>query len=243
MSMRADQDNGLPHYQNVRQQLRTDLENGRWNPGEILPTEAELARHFGLSVGTIRQAVLALVREGLLTRRPGRGTFVARFDTQGGFGRFFRFRDGSNSPMVSSVRHLDTTLIEAGDPVIAGKLRVAPTTPLYRIRRMLLGNGEPISLNISYTDKKRFPDLEKLVLDDQRLYTVLEKRYGIHILRAEEDLRAGLPEESEAKILGISPTTPVMIVERTAYVNRGAVVEWRRTIGRSDKFLYHISLP
>ena len=59
MSMRADQDNGLPHYQNVRQQLRTDLENGRWNPGEILPTEAELARHFGLSVGTIRQAVLA----------------------------------------------------------------------------------------------------------------------------------------------------------------------------------------
>jgi GntR family transcriptional regulator len=243
MSLPADQDNGLPLYQSVRQQLRADLEKGRWKPGDMLPTEAELARHFGLSVGTIRQAVLALVREGLLTRTPGRGTFVARFDTRGGFGRFFRFRDEANTPLESSLRHLDTTLIAAGDPVVAARLQVAADTPLYRIRRMVLGNGQPITLNISYVDSTRFPELDTLSLDDQRLYTVLERRNGVVVLRAEEELRAGLPEESEAKELGISATTPVMIVERTAYSHHSAVVEWRRTIGRSDKFHYHISLP
>ncbi|TCK30404.1 GntR family transcriptional regulator [Ancylobacter aquaticus] len=243
MSLTADQDNGLPLYQSVRQQLRADLEQGRWKPGDMLPTEAELARHFGLSVGTIRQAVLALVREGLLTRTPGRGTFVARFDTRGGFGRFFRFRDEANSPMEPSVRHLDTTLIEDGDPDIAARLQSPPGTPIYRVRRMLLGNGEPISLNISYLDSTAYPGLETLSLDDQRLYTVLERRHGVLVLRAEEDLRAGLPEESEATLLGISLSTPVMIVERTAYGHRGSVIEWRRTIGRSDKFRYHISLP
>jgi GntR family transcriptional regulator len=239
----ADQGNGLPHYQNVRQQLRADLESGRWKPGDMLPTEAELARHFELSVGTIRQAVLSLVREGLLTRRPGRGTFVARFDTGNGFGRFFHFREDLRDKVVPSVHHIDTVVLEKGDLVTAGRLRIAPRAPLYRVRRVLLGNGEPICLYTSYLDKKRFPGLEVLDLEDSRLYAELEKHYGVHVRGAEEILRAGSPDAEEAGHLGITPSTPVMVIERTALGSQGSVIEWRRTVGRSDQFHYKITLP
>ena len=235
--------NGLPLYQAVKQQLRRDLEAGRWKPGAMLPTEADLARHFNVSIGTVRQAVLALVRQGLLTRRPGSGTFVARLDTSRGFGRFFRFSEELSGAVVPSAVHLDTVVLKDGDPEIAARLGIAPRAPLYRIRRTLHAKGEPICIYISYLDKARFARLEKLDLDDQKLYAALENAYGVHVLKAEEVLHAGSPSEDEAGLLGISPTTPVMIVERTAYGDNGSVVEWRRTVGRSDKFHYRIELP
>lgn len=234
---------GIPLYQAVRLQLKADLDSGRWKPGQLLPTELELAKHFGVSTGTIRQAVLAMVREGLLTRRPGSGTFVARLDSKRGFGRFFRFTEGLHGAVVPTTRHVDTILIAEGDPVVAAKLRIAPHAPLYRVRRMLLANGDPICLYVSYLDRSRFEDLETIDLENRKLYAQLEASYGTHVLKAEEILRAGAPSAEEADLLGVSRSTPVMIVERTAFGNQGSVVEWRRTVGRSDQFHYKIELP
>lgn len=234
---------GVPAYQTVRQRLRADLDAGRWKPGDMLPTEAELARHFGLSVGTIRQAVLELVREGLLTRRPGSGTFVARLDASRGFGRFFRFRDDLRGTVEPRVRHVDTILAPEDAPGIAARLGLPPEAPLYRLRRMMLANEEPICLYVSYLDPKQAPGLETIDFEDQRLYAMLERTYGTHVLRAEEILRAGAPTEDEAALLGIAPGTPVILMERTAFGERDAVREWRRTVGRSDQFHYKIQLP
>ncbi len=235
--------NGVPLYQAVRQELRQDLDAGRWKPGDMLPTEAELARQFDVSTGTVRQAILALVREGLLTRRPGSGTFVARLDSRRGFGRYFRFSDELRGNVVPGARHIDTTVIEAGDPVIAGKLGISPRAPIYRVRRMLLGNGDPICIYVSYLDKSRFRNLEQVDFDDQRLYALLEANYGAHVVKAEEQLRAGFPSAEEADLLGISAASPVILIERTALASQGSVIEWRRTVGRSDKFHYRIDLP
>jgi GntR family transcriptional regulator len=234
---------GVPAYQTVRLRLRADLDNGRWKPGDMLPTEAELARHFGLSVGTIRQAILELVREGLLTRRPGSGTFVARLDASRGFGRFFRFRDDLRGAVEPRVRHVDTILAPEDAPGIAARLGLDSEAPLYRVRRMMLANDEPICLYVSYLDPKQTPGLDKIDFEDQRLYAMLERTYGTHVLRAEEILRAGTPTDDEARILGIAAPTPVILMERTAFGERDTVVEWRRTVGRSDQFYYKIQLP
>ena len=235
---------GLPLYLGVRHQLKADLDAGRWKPGGILPTEAELAAHFGVSIGTIRQAVLALVREGLLTRRPGSGTFVARLDTtKRGFGRFFRFSEDLRGKAIPRALHVDTALLPDGDPAIAERLRIAPRAPIFRVRRILLANDEPICLYVSHLEEARFKGLDRIDLDDKRLYATLEQAYGSHVVRAEELLSAGSPTEEEARLLRIAPNTPVMVMERTAYGGQSGVVEWRRTVGRSDKFHYRIDLP
>ncbi len=235
---------GLPLYQAVRQQLKADLDAGRWKPGDILPTEAELASHFAVSTGTVRQAVLALVREGLLVRRPGSGTFVARLDTiNRGFGRFFRFSEDLRDKITPRSHHVDTVLLKDGDAEVAARLRIAPRAPIYRVRRILFANDEPICLYVSYLDEARFRNLDRLDLDDKRLYAALEQAYGSHVVRAEELLSAGSPSDEEAALLRIAPRTPVMVIERTAYGSQSGVVEWRRTVGRSDKFHYRIELP
>jgi GntR family transcriptional regulator len=228
-------------YETVRQRLRADLDRGRWKPGEMLPTEAEISRHFGVSVGTVRQAVLSLVRMGMLTRRPGKGTFVARLDSLHGFARFFRFHDALGATITPSVKFIDTIAVK--DVQIATRLGIPARMPLIRVRRMLIWNDEPVCLYVSYLDKRRVKGIEKLNLEDKRLYAALEEAYGVHVVRAEELLRAGHAAKDEAELLGVEETTPVMLLERTAYLHEGAVVEWRRTIGRSDRFYYKIDLP
>ena len=75
---RMQADNRLPRYQRLRDELASKIAARRWQPGEAIPTEQELAQSFDLAVGTVRKAIDLLVAEGLLERYQGRGTFVRR---------------------------------------------------------------------------------------------------------------------------------------------------------------------
>lgn len=66
-----------PVYIQIHNQLRQNIEDGEWKVGDKIPAERELANDFGVSRMTLRQAIQALVDEGILERRVGSGTFVA----------------------------------------------------------------------------------------------------------------------------------------------------------------------
>src|SRR6187402_3552349 len=84
----ADKNGSLPLYQKVREQLKQQIDRGFWKPGDMLPTEPELGEQFGVSAGTVKQALLSLAREGLIVRQAGKGTFVARMSGRRSFSRF-----------------------------------------------------------------------------------------------------------------------------------------------------------
>ncbi len=89
-SMLLGQDERLPLYQRLRDEIAGRIAAGDWLPGSVIPTEAELTQTYGIATGTVRKAVDALVNEGLLQRRQGRGTFVCRPNFDNSFMRFFR---------------------------------------------------------------------------------------------------------------------------------------------------------
>ncbi|MDE2297079.1 MAG: GntR family transcriptional regulator, partial [Burkholderiales bacterium] len=66
-----------PLYQQIKALITRALQDGEWKPGDIIPSEAELASRFGVSQGTVRKAIDELAAENLLIRRQGRGTFVS----------------------------------------------------------------------------------------------------------------------------------------------------------------------
>lgn len=94
-STRLGQDERLPLYQRLRDEIAARIAAGDWLPGELIPTEAELTQRYGVATGTVRKAVDTLVNEGLLQRRQGRGTFVRRPSFDSSFMRFFRQKTGS----------------------------------------------------------------------------------------------------------------------------------------------------
>src|SRR5688572_11391224 len=88
-----------PLNEQVRQRLIEGISAGEWRAGEAIPTESELARAFGVAIGTVRKAVDSLVAEQVLVRRQGKGTFVTAHDGRRLLFHFFHIvaRDGGKS--------------------------------------------------------------------------------------------------------------------------------------------------
>ena len=80
----------MPLYRQVRERLTARLIDGDWQAGEVIPSEIQLARELGVSQGTVRKALDEMVRDNILRRKQGRGTFVAKSDDADFVFQFFR---------------------------------------------------------------------------------------------------------------------------------------------------------
>jgi GntR family transcriptional regulator len=239
-----EQGEGVPLYRRVRDQLKAELDRGLWKPGDMLPTEAELGAVYGVSVGTVRQAVMSLVREGLIVRRPGKGSFVTRLDGSRSLSRFFRFRESASGKALDpTIRVVTMKKLRAAPAHVAEEMRLGAREPVLFLRRTLVQDNTPICIYDSYMPYDRVAGLERDTLGEKRLYRALEENLGIHVVAAEEKLSAGVASGEEAELLEVGQGTPVMLIERTAYTHNGVVIEWRQTMGRSDQFVYRVRLP
>jgi GntR family transcriptional regulator len=240
----AEKSGTQPLYQKVREQLKQQIDRGFWKPGDVLPTEPQLGEQFGVSAGTVKQALLSLARDGLIIRRAGKGTFVARLDGSRSFARFFRFRDApSGENLDPTIRVVEARVLRSAPRAITEGLQIPRDVPVLFLRRMLIQDDVPICLYDSHLPCDLVPNLEKKRLDEDRLYLALEKHFGIHVVNADEVLRAGAVQGAEAKLLNLPEGAPVILIDRTAFTHGGRIIELRRTVGRSDRFVYRISLP
>ena len=234
---------GAPLHLQVKSAISKALTDGTWKPGDKLPTEGELSRTFGVSEGTVRQAVIALVKEGRLTRRSGKGTFATRPNFDRSFARFFRFRGGEAGADHEYALELLTMDIEApADPVIATHLGLSKAGKVLAIHRAIRQDGIVVVHYVSYLSERRFGKLRREDIENAALYDVLQAKHGVFIVRAAETLQARAASAEDAAILGVKRDAPVIAIERLAYTYGNALVEVRRAVGRSDKFSYEIEL-
>ena len=92
-----------PLYRQIRGLITRSLESGEWGPGDVIPSESELAARFGVSQGTVRKAIDEMAAENLLVRRQGKGTFVATHNDPRSYFRFLRLaaNEGELQPLNS----------------------------------------------------------------------------------------------------------------------------------------------
>jgi GntR family transcriptional regulator len=234
---------GTVMHARVYELMRRDIDEGVWKPGDLIPTEKQLARRFGVSPGTVKQAVLALVRDGMLTRRSGKGTFVTRLDLSRSFARFFRFREkDTGQDLTPAIRFIDANVISKPQASLREKLSIAPGEKILVIRRLVLHHDVPVCLYTSHLPYRLVAGLEKHDLTQAGLYDIIAKVFGINVIRAEELLGAIAAPAVEARLLAIPAGHPVISIERTAWTYGGVKVEWRQILGRSDEFRYRTQL-
>lgn len=114
-----------PLYRQVKELLMKRLSDGSWSPGQLLPSEPEIAAGLGVSPGTVRKALDEMSAESLVIRRQGRGTFVARHDEERILFQFFRMVPDSGERHFPEGRTISISVVKAGD-AIAAHLGIAP---------------------------------------------------------------------------------------------------------------------
>ena len=233
----------LPRYQQLRDDLAAQIAQQHWRPGDAIPTEAELAKTYNVAVGTVRKAVDVLVAEGLLERFQGRGTFVRRASFASSLFRFFRFQTETGERRIPESRILKRDVLDAPSAPAAG-LQIETGTPVIRLTRLRLLDGEPMLAEEIWLPYDRFADLATLDLSEfgDLLYPLYESQCGQIIASAEETLTAEAVNATYARLLRIKPGDPVMVIERIARGYDRVPLEWRRSRGAAEHFRYHVDI-
>ena len=228
-----------PLYRQVRDTLVKRIACGVWLPGQVLPSEPEIAADLGVSQGTVRKALDEMTADGLVVRRQGRGTFVSTHDEARMLLHFFKLAPDSGEarfPKGTVARRRTGPDAEASK-----RLGLSPKDPVLVIQRLRsLASRVCVSERICLP-AVLFPGLENRELPNN-LYEFYSVEFGMTIGSASERLKAVLASDQEARDLDVAPGTPLLRIDRVAYALDGRRAEWRVSHCRTDTMHYAAEL-
>ncbi len=228
-----------PLYRQIKTLILQALEAGEWRPGQVIPSEQELAARFNVSQGTVRKAIDEMAAENLLVRKQGKGTYVASHNDPRALFRFLRL-----VPMDGDLSHpqslpLDCWRAKAGQEA-SRMLGIELGAPIIILRRLLKFGAKPVVIDEIYLPGEIFQGLSMEVLQgwSGSLYSLFETRFGLRMIRAQERIRAVGADRSTSDALKVPEGTPLLSVERVTYTYGDKPVEWRRGLYSTAEHYY-----
>jgi GntR family transcriptional regulator len=229
-----------PLYRQAKDVLAQRIAEGAWQPGQILPSEFEIAADLGVSQGTVRKALDEMTAENLLVRKQGRGTFVARHDEERILFQFFKLVRNDGERRFPESRVLDVRVVRAS-PEACQRLELTTGDRVIQIERLRsLGDAACIAEGM-VLPQRLFAGLETRDLPNN-LYELYASGFGVTVARASERLKAIAAPPRVARHLQVPVGTPLLSVDRIAFGIGGTPVEWRVSLCRTDDFHYFCDL-
>ena len=237
--MTQQTDSRLPLHARLKDDLSRRISTGEWGPERALPSEAELATAYDVSVGTMRRVLGEFVAEGILVRRQGRGTFVRRPSFDNALFRFFRARGDDNRVPNARILSRDPEQPTAQVAQALGK----PAQVLH-LQRLRLWDSTPFLVEDIWVPLPQFDPLADIDIDDigALLYPAYERLTGLVVGAASEELSVDAADPATAALLGCEPGEALMRIERLARTYAGEVIEYRVSHGVASAFRYRLEL-
>jgi GntR family transcriptional regulator len=202
------------------------IADGAYLPGAQLPAEAQLAANLGVSRATLRDALRQLQDRGLITRRHGQGTFVAkrpiRKDLNRNFGITAMIRSGGYRPGTRGLVSRE----EAADRELAQSLGLAPGDPVTVVERTRLADDRPVVWSRDAIRREYFDlaDVEALSGEDSSLYGLLYKLHQVTLYRGVAELSPTAATVSLAQRLEVRRGAPLLCIKQVDYDGKGTAV-------------------
>jgi GntR family transcriptional regulator len=229
-----------PRYLQIREELLHRIEAGRLRRGDPMPSEVQLARDFGVAVGTVRKAVDELVARNVVERRQGKGLFVAANDAATTLRLRFHLVDETGRkelPAFHKLLGISSRRALQREARILGLRREARVTEMKRLRSFSDGS---LMLEHVVLPEALFPKFaERLGAARPTLfYDFYERTFGISVMNIEERVRAAIATAAQAKLIGCTPGSALLEIERRAYGHGNVPVELRITYCESRRRSY-----
>ncbi|MGO2747552.1 MAG: GntR family transcriptional regulator [Microbacterium sp.] len=239
LELRGELSEDRPRGDQIRERLE-DLA-ARLGPGSTIPSDRQLAEHFGVARMTVRTEVKRLTIDGVLEVEQGRGTFVSsspRLAPEWGTSYTLAARAAQGEPRTTLVQSAAT----ASDARTAELLRIREGAPVLTLTRLRALDGRPIGIERVSIPLERFPGLEEVDLENVSLYRVLAERWGLVRAASTGRAAATLPSEADAALLGVTVRDPCLVVQMISMDADGAVFEVGRSVYRADRYEIGIDL-
>lgn len=233
----------VPKYYILRQELLRMIESGTFPEGEPIMSERELIEKYQFSRITVRKAIDELVNEGYLYRIQGKGTFV-KGDTASQ--SLYSLNSCTEDVKKLGKQPTKKTVFaekKEADAKRAKQLNIPLGDHVYSFGRITYADDEPLNYTINYLPEKVFPGLDQYDLEKNSLYDVIQKEYGIQIVKARRTMEAVIPDPIIARYLGINADMPVVLFGCVTYgkvYGKEVPIESFRCYYRTDHYKFFI---
>ncbi|WP_461240747.1 GntR family transcriptional regulator [Paucilactobacillus sp. N302-9] len=224
-----------PVYIQIHNEIRKEIEEGKWKIGAKIPAERELATQFEVSRMTLRQAIQTLVDEGILERHVGSGTFVANRKVQEKMSGVTSFTDlmiaAGKEPSSKTISYHITTPSQSE----ADQLKLTGEQKVLRMERIRYGSGIPICYEIATIPAELIKNFSKQEVTTS-FYGTLEKKANLYPGRALQTVSAMSASEKTAEYLGIKRGDALLRLRQLSFLQDGRPFEYVHTQYVGDRF-------
>ena len=202
-----------PLYIQIADELRNNIQQQIYQPGDKLPTEAELSVRFGVNRHTIRNAISTLKKEGLIRVDRGRGMYVAFTPIKYPIGKRVRYNENLKAQGIKASYQTLKALEIPAEGAIANALQLDLGAKVILIERLGLADNQPISIASSYFSGDRFPDLIQYWEKYTSISQLLKEIYNYDHLRHSTTVSARIVSETDARLLHTALSSPILSVD------------------------------
>lgn len=231
--MELDFNNPIPLHVQLKKIIEDQILHGFYK--DKIPSERELMDMYSVSRSTVREAVSILVREGILEKRHGKGTFVSLKPVQEWL-KMISFTETTKKMGIKLLDHGPVLTPENIDDANGFD------DESYHIKRLRLQDNAPIAIELHYYPLELGQRLAEYDLSTTVLYDALEGDLNINFCEAEQIITCGYPTKEDAVHLGVSETMCMLITERMIFDPDGNLIEYYKGFFRSDMYSFAMKM-
>lgn len=228
-----------PIYKHVKMDILEKINIGKYKSGDKIPSERELGKIYNVSRMTARQAINELVKDGMVYREKGRGTFISS-------PQFFQNNVKSFTETLKEQGYTPSTRILEFSVVhnlkeISSKMDYDITDKFYKIKRLRLGNEVPIALETVYLPCDKCKDLKNYNMS-KSLYRILEENYGYVVENVSCQIDACISNKILMDIFEISKPVALLKVSGITFITSGTKLFYEESYYRPDIYKYQVNI-
>ncbi|MBN1819626.1 MAG: GntR family transcriptional regulator [Prolixibacteraceae bacterium] len=212
--------NQLPHYRILYELLRKHILEGIYDDGVLLPSENELCAVHNVTRPTVRHALDALVKDGLIIKKQGKGSIVRKRP------RNIGILSISGTASAIGQQHLKTVILQKPviipwpEPFVFELSEIEKESGCIHLERLRVVDGDPVFYDINHIPNINLPRFTNRSLKDKSLFDELRKNYQIEVIGGEQKLKAINPSPEIKKLLSLKKGEPVLYIERKLHTNK-----------------------
>lgn len=242
LDITLDRQSMVPLYYQLKEQIYHLIQTGVLKSGDLLPSESELCDTFGLSRGTVRQAINMLAEKGYVTKERGKGTCVRRPSLNHDLLGDYSFGMGIRKQGLTLKTQTLLKEVIPGKRSITDRLEIDKKSEVIHLIRIRWADEEPWIYEENYLEAAAFPGLEQRNFDTELLTEILVQDYNINLTRVSAFVEPTIINEKYAKLLDLDAGLPALVMDRVIYQHDNKPAIYSHALIRGDRCRYYFSV-
>lgn len=243
---RIDKTVPIPLYFQLKELILSEIKEGNYKSGDMIPTEKEISDAFGISRTTVRQAITELVQEGWLYRVKSKGTFVSQPKISQNFIRKIEsFNDQmyrlGKTPSTEVLELKTMSAVEAGEGVLRA-LELTEQDSVIFLYRKRMADGNPNVTVKTFLPLKECEFIMNHNFVEEQLYSILSEREETRIFRVERTVEAREAKAEDVKLLDMKRGRPILFFMSIGYNAYGKPIEYTLSRYRGDRSSFEVTV-